>query len=226
MSVASPLSPPSSREKILDVAEALLARRGFSGVGLREVAMGVGLGKSSLFHHFPSKVHLYLEVLERSLSRIQQHVQPALQAIAAPARKMDLWLDALTNSLVEHPTTARLLLRELFEDHDFPAEVRREVDSVERTLMSILGGFQAILREGIEAGVYRAVDVRDATQTMIGTMVYHFASGELGESITGGPLFSAQAVARRKREMKIFLHGGLAAGTVGLAAPAEGGDPT
>ncbi len=38
------------REKILDAAEDLFARRGFSGVGLSEIAEAVGLGKSTLFH--------------------------------------------------------------------------------------------------------------------------------------------------------------------------------
>ena len=37
---------PTSREKILDVAEARFAQRGYAGVGLREVAEAAGLGKS------------------------------------------------------------------------------------------------------------------------------------------------------------------------------------
>ena len=45
----------SPRDKILDAAEALFARRGFAGVGLSEIAEAVGLGKSSLFHHFQTK---------------------------------------------------------------------------------------------------------------------------------------------------------------------------
>ncbi len=58
-------SAGGSREKILEVAESLFARRGFAGVGLREIAQAVGLGKSSLFHHFEGKAQLYLVVLGR-----------------------------------------------------------------------------------------------------------------------------------------------------------------
>jgi hypothetical protein len=50
----------------------------------------------------------------------------------------------------------------------------------------------------------------DAVQTLIGATVYHFASGEFGEAVLGGPLFSAEAVARRKREVKALLLHGLA----------------
>ncbi len=55
MSPRSALAAPSSREKILDVAERLFSRGGYAGVGLREVAEQAGLGKSSLFHHFNTK---------------------------------------------------------------------------------------------------------------------------------------------------------------------------
>ena len=57
----------SARDKILDAAEALFARRGYAGVGMSEVAEAVGLGKSSLFHHFPTKAQLYAAVADRIL---------------------------------------------------------------------------------------------------------------------------------------------------------------
>jgi AcrR family transcriptional regulator len=55
---------PSSREKIPEVAEARFAQRGFTGVGTGEVTEAAGLGKSSLFHHFPSRATLYRTLLE------------------------------------------------------------------------------------------------------------------------------------------------------------------
>jgi hypothetical protein len=53
--------------------------------------------------------------------------------------------------------------------------------------------------------------VPDTVQTLIGATVYHFASGELGESIMGGALLSSEAVRRRKQELRQLLHQGLAA---------------
>jgi len=111
---------PSSREKILDVAEALFARRGYSGVGLREVASQVGLGKSSLFHHFRSKTQLYGEVLDRVLHRIGERLDPVLRSDDDPVRRLERSIGALVDALAEVPTTARLLLRALFEALDLP----------------------------------------------------------------------------------------------------------
>ena len=62
----------ASRDKILDAAEDLFARRGFAGIGMREVADAAGLGKSSLFHHFKSKAELYAAVVGRILDHLRR----------------------------------------------------------------------------------------------------------------------------------------------------------
>jgi AcrR family transcriptional regulator len=204
-------SQPTSREKILEVAEAHFARRGFSGVGLREVAVAAGLGKSSLFHHFESKAQLYFEVLERVLGRIQERLQPALAKFVGPLERLENWIDALVDALAEHPTTARLLLRGLVEDEDFPDQPLPEAQRAEELLGEILQGIHGLLREGIEQGAFRKVSVPHTVQTLIGATVYHFASGEIGESILGRPLLSAEAVRRRKQELRNLLQEGLAA---------------
>lgn len=200
-----------SREKILDVAEALFARRGFAGVGLREVAESAGLGKSSLFHHFRSKVELYLAVVSRVLDRIREHVDPVLRSSAGPAERLDGFVDALIDALAEHPPTARLLLRGLFEDDDFGPADETQAEGFERNLAEVLGELRALFDSGIQTGAFRPVSRSHTIQTLIGATVYHFASGEFGEELIGGPLLSAEAVRRRKDEVKTFLRQGLAA---------------
>ena len=196
----------ASRAKILDVAEALFARRGYAGVGLREVADGVGLGKSSLFHHFPTKLDLYNEVMGRVLARLDERISPAIRSHAGHAERLDRLIDAMVDALAEHPTTARLALRSLFDDvrHD-PANP----PPYERTLWLLIDRFQALLTEGVEAGVFRDVSPGHFTQTLIGATIYHFASADLGEQILGAPIFSADQVNERKRELKALVHHGL-----------------
>lgn len=196
----------ASRAKILDVAEALFARRGYAGVGLREVADGVGLRKSSLFHHFPTKLDLYNEVMGRVLARLDERISPAIRSHAGHAERLDRLIDAMVDALAEHPTTARLVLRSLFDDvrHD-PANP----PPYERTLWLLIDRFQALLTEGVEAGVFRDVSPGHFTQTLIGATIYHFASADLGEQILGAPIFSADQVNERKRELKALVHHGL-----------------
>jgi AcrR family transcriptional regulator len=185
---------------------------------MREVAEAAGLGKSSLFHHFRSKVQLYLAVLERVLARIDARCAAALEGPGPALARLDAWSDALVDALAEHPPAARLLLRALFEDDAFDAEAYAEGQAAERRIESMLAGATRLLREGTAAGELRRASPAHTLQTLIGATVYHFASGEFGEQVLGGPLLSAEAVRRRKAELKAFLRHGLAELP---AAPAE-----
>src|SRR5512145_2388803 len=127
-----------SREKILEVAEALFARRGFAGVGLREVAETAGLGKSSLFHHFESKLQLYFAVLGRVLGRIEAALRPPFASGGPPLARLDRVIDALIDGLAEHPASARLLLRAIFEDDDWSPDPLPEAEEAERSLESLI----------------------------------------------------------------------------------------
>lgn len=210
MSGPSVPEAPSSRDKILDVAEALFARSGFSGIGMREVATEVGLGKSSLFHHFPSKRSLYFLVLERVLGRIAERIQPLFVGRATATERLDALSDALVDALAEHPTSARLLLRTIFEVNPFMgSDAPPEAEKGDAILAALIESFQSLIRQGIEVGEFREVSVADATQTIVGAAVFHFASGEFGESIIGGSLFSAESVARRRAEQRAFFHNAL-----------------
>ncbi|MGH7287387.1 MAG: hypothetical protein ACREI8_05140, partial [Myxococcota bacterium] len=77
-------------------------------------------------------------------------------------------------------------------------------------IQALVARVAALLAEGVAAGELRPASGPDAVQTVIGATVYHFASGEFGEAVLGTPLFSAEAVARRKRELKALLSHGLA----------------
>lgn len=204
----------SSRDKILDVAEALFARRGYAGVGLREVAQEVGLGKSSLFHHFDGgKQQLYYEVLLRVLSRMDERTASAFRSQVSPTRRLERLSHVLVDVLAEHPTTARLLLRAIFEADPLPqvnapgnaVEATTESAACDRVLEKIIAAFHALVAEGIASEEFREVSIPDTTTSVIGAAVFHFASDEFGESLLGSSPFTAEAVARRRRELESFF---------------------
>src|SRR5689334_25144992 len=197
-----------SRDKILDRAEELFARRGLAGVGLAEVAEQVGLSKSSLFHHFSSKAQLYAAVMARILDRIEAELMRSLAEGGGPLRRLERWLDVVIDVLAAHPSYARLLLRSLFEDDELTGALPEE-QAVNATLERIVGAAHRLLREGITQGVFRPVNVPHMVQSVIGLTVFHFASGEFGEEIIGRPLFSVSEVRRRKQEVKALIRHGL-----------------
>ena len=66
------------REAILAAANELFAAQGFRGASLAAIAARVGLSEAGVLHHFPSKEHLLLELLdlrhERDGERIERMV--------------------------------------------------------------------------------------------------------------------------------------------------------
>jgi TetR/AcrR family transcriptional regulator len=205
-----------SRDKILDAAEDLFARRGFAGIGMREVAEVAGLGKSSLFHHFTSKAELYAAVVGRILDLFDQRLTAALAAGGNPLARFDRWVDALIDTLAEHRTASRLLLRSLFEDDEL-AGTSEEEQRADRTIKHMFSAVANLLREGMETGVFRLGSIPHTLQSLVGLTVYHFASGEFGDELVGQSLFSPAEVRRRKQEVKALLHQGL---TTNAARPA------
>jgi len=200
----------SSRDKILDAAERLFAKRGYAGVGLSEVADVVGLGKSSLFHHFGSKAQLYAAVAARILRRIEEHLVRSLAKGGDPVARLERWLDELIDLLAANPTYARVLLRSLFEDDELPGELPEELDA-QRAVEDVLGSVAALMREGMSTGLFRATNVQHLLLSLIGIVVFPFASAEFGAEVLGRDIFDAAEVRRRKREVRDLLRFGLVA---------------
>ena len=200
----------SSREKILDAAEGLFAKRGYAAVGLREVAEVVGLGKSSLFHHFRSKPQLYAAVAARILVRIEARVVQAVAGGGDAVERLERWLDEVVDVLAENPTYARLLLRSLFEDDDLPGDLPEEIEGHAAT-QRLMAGASALLREGMSAGLFRVANVQHLLLNLVGLTVFPFASGDFGAEVLGKDIFDPAEVRRRKRELRELLRFGLVA---------------
>ena len=116
----SALESESTRERILDVAEALFAERGLAGTAVRDIAREAGLTAPSLYNHFDGKQALYEAVLARG-------VEPLYAIIAGPAGDTEgaaavdparqaaetgNTLDAIMDHLASHPNIAKLIQHE------------------------------------------------------------------------------------------------------------------
>lgn len=200
----------SARDKILDAAEALFARRGYAGVGMSEIADAVGLSKSSLFHHFPTKAQLYAATADRILRVIEGALTATLAAGGTPVERLDRWVDTIADLLGAHEAYARLLLRSMFEDDELNGAFEEE-RAVNDTLERVIGAATQLLREGMGSGALRAASIPHTVQSLIGLLIYHFASGDFGAELLGRAITTPAEVRRRKDEIKSLLHHGLVA---------------
>lgn len=79
---------PSMRDMILDAAEKRIRAVGYNAVSFRELAGDVGVKSASIHYHFPQKVDLGVELVDRYSARFQEKLdeidtpdlKPALEA--------------------------------------------------------------------------------------------------------------------------------------------------
>lgn len=91
----------SARDRALDAAELLFARRGYAAVTLRDVAAEIGIRHTSLYHHFPGgKEQLYVEAMDRVL---RVHVTGLRDAVESGGESVRAGLHAVANWLLAHP---------------------------------------------------------------------------------------------------------------------------
>lgn len=90
------------REAILAAADEVFAERGFHRASLSTIATRVGLSDAGLLHHFPSKEHLLLELLELRHEHDAERIARALAEHTA-------FLDALLGLCRENQETPGLV---------------------------------------------------------------------------------------------------------------------
>jgi len=107
----------TTRNHILDVAEALFAEQGLDGVSLRRVNSTAGLNPAAVHYHFGSKQKLLEAILVRRMAGLMERRALLLARIEAGDWPADLahlaraLVDPLAELLVEAPREGRLYLR-------------------------------------------------------------------------------------------------------------------
>ena len=67
----------ATKEKIMDVAEALFSRRGFEGTSVREIAKESGANIASINYYFKNKHGLYWAVMDKAHLKLEEGVREA-----------------------------------------------------------------------------------------------------------------------------------------------------
>lgn len=193
-----------TRERILEVAERTFAWEGFAGAHLQAIAEEVGVQKTALYYYYPSKAALYEAVLLRILAQLDATLREVLERDEPPAERLEHLVMAMNDLLAERSSASKILVR-IWVDRVRIEEARLR-PAVEQPLARLL----TFLREGVDAGVFVRMSSRNLFQTLLGAIVFHYATGEFGARVLGvESLFEPDAVAWRRRELQRLVRRGL-----------------
>lgn len=70
---------PERRERILEAAAALIAKRGYLGVNLSDIGTAAGIVGSGIYRHFDSKVAILVELFDRVVDRLIDDAERCLR---------------------------------------------------------------------------------------------------------------------------------------------------
>lgn len=143
-----------TRQRIFDAAQSIIARKGFSAVGLNEVLNAAGVPKGSFYHYFASKdafgtalLEHYFETYFADMDRIFQ--DPATSAQDALMRYWQLWISNQT-SQVECGKCLAVKLGAEVADLSEPMRL-----ALHRGTAQIVERLEAAISKGVEEGTVR-----------------------------------------------------------------------
>jgi AcrR family transcriptional regulator len=164
-------APPGAREQLLDTASEIMREGDIVDVSLSELAGRSGLNSALVKYYFGNKAGLLKALLERDMAFILRAVDTLLAKDMEPEAKLRLHMDAVVNTFFRTPYIHRLLMRLIREGE--PAEAQRLADNY---LKPLLRAYERLISDGVEKGVFRAVDPQLFYFTVIGAADRFFSA--------------------------------------------------
>lgn len=173
------MSAEETRERILDAAEHLFARRGYHGVSLRAITDRAGVPLALVGYHFASKAGLFEALFERRMVAVNRGRVERLSAILAEAGDRQPLLEDIVDVFIgpmvrnsHDQAQGGIDFARLVNDLLNTADQERVLPLIERYFDDMARPFIAALR--------RALPDRSEADIQ---WAYHFASGAMAHSI-------------------------------------------
>jgi AcrR family transcriptional regulator len=164
------------REEILEKATALFAEQGFSDAVTQALAERLGVGKGTLYRHFPSKRALFLAATDRVMRKLQETVSARVLGIEDGLERIERGIATFLQFFADHPSFVELLIQEraYFKDRKRPTYFEHREINIHR--------WKQLYRDLMAVGRMREMPVDRITtvlsNVLYGIMVTNFFNGQ------------------------------------------------
>ena len=166
-------APAARKDRLVEVAMALFGERGFSGTSVRDLAIAAGVKMGSIYNFFEGKRDLHSAVLEKAYGILHAYIAGVDLVDGDHEGNLRRVFAATTAFFHEQPMAHRVIMQELLvnaEGMDSAIELHL------RKTRAIING---ILRDGIDARVFRTVDVEMFSYGLMSASFGYFSSRAL-----------------------------------------------
>ncbi len=175
------MSISKTRQKLIDIARQLFAKRGVANTTMNDIAVASGKGRRTLYTYFNSKEEVYSAVIESELERLSDKLD---EVAAMKMRPLDKVIELIYThlSMVRETVVRNGNLRaEFFRNIWMVEKVRKKFDDYEIDL------FSKVYQDGKADGEFDIDDVNlvaDITHYCIKGLEVPFIYGRIGHGLT------------------------------------------
>jgi AcrR family transcriptional regulator len=154
------------------------ATHGFAGTSVDLIARRARVNKAMIYYHFKSKQRLYVEILRRIFTEMDQRTSAVAASAATPPEKVAGFIAAVNATADARPYLPTLMMREILDGaRRLDPDTLRLVSRLPRTL-------GAILDEGRRAGIFRQTNTLITYFSVIAPLVFFRASDPIRAAMT------------------------------------------
>ncbi|WP_040524175.1 TetR/AcrR family transcriptional regulator [Gordonia effusa] len=129
--------PRSARRlQLLDAASEIFVERGYHSAGMDEIAIHAGVSKPVLYQHFPSKLDMYIAVVDSHAEKLVSDVNSALSGTTDNRQRVRAAVQAFFDFIDQDNSGYRLIFS---SDAMDPAVIRRVEGATEACVDAIYG---------------------------------------------------------------------------------------
>lgn len=149
------------RQQIMDKAVEIFARKGYHQTNVTEIARAVGVGHSTFYIYFPSKMALFTECVESVFQEMFAGVWEEIQGEPNPIARLNKRAEVVLKS---HPQFIDMMnvLKSIEEDDPALEAKKREI------YLSIVETVKRDLKRAIELGLIPEIDIEVAAYIIVG----------------------------------------------------------